>query len=67
MPPLQEPILSFLHTFSLKIAHVRGQPLPQMGPRPPENPGSGPACGTVAPSIGVCGKVAGCKDVLLIC
>ena len=42
-PPLQDPILSFLHTFSLKSAHVGGQNPPKMGPCPPmENPGSGP-------------------------
>ena len=35
MPPLQDQILSFLHTFSLKSAHVRGQNLPKMGPCPP--------------------------------
>ena len=41
--PLQDPILSFLHTFSLKSAHVGGQNPPKMGPHPPmENPGSGP-------------------------
>ena len=41
--PLQDPILLFLHTFSLKSAHVGGQNPPKMGPRPPtENPGSGP-------------------------
>ena len=33
--PLQDPILSFLHTFSLKSAHVGGQNPPKMGPRPP--------------------------------
>ena len=42
-PPLQDPILSFSHTFSLKSAHVGSQKPPKMGPRPPtENPGSGP-------------------------
>ena len=40
--PLQDPILSFSHTFSLKSAHVRGQP-PQWGHAPlREIPGSGP-------------------------
>ena len=44
--PLQDPILSFLHTFSLKSTHIGGQTLPKMGPRPPtENPGSDPAHG----------------------
>ena len=33
--PLQDPILSFSHTFSLKSAHVGGQNHPKMGPRPP--------------------------------
>ena len=33
--PLQDPILSFLHTFSLKSAHVGGQNPPKMSPRPP--------------------------------
>ena len=42
-PPLQDPILSFSHTFSLKSAHVGGQNPAKMGPRPPtENPGSSP-------------------------
>ena len=41
--PLQDPILLFSHTFSLKSAHVGGQNPPKMGPCPPmENPGSGP-------------------------
>ena len=41
--PIQDPILSFSHTFSLKSAQVGGQNPPKMGPRPPtENPGSGP-------------------------
>ena len=35
MPPLQKPILSFSHTFSLKSAHVGGQNPPKMGPHPP--------------------------------
>ena len=34
-PPLQDPILSFSHTFSLKSAHIGGQNPPKMGPRPP--------------------------------
>ena len=43
-PPLQDSILSFSHTFSLKSAHVGGQNPPQNGSTPPptENPGSGP-------------------------
>ena len=42
--PLQDPILLFSHTFSLKSAHVGGQNPPQNGSTPPltENPGSGP-------------------------
>ena len=35
MPPLQDPILLFLHTFSLKSAYVIGQNPPKMGPHPP--------------------------------
>ena len=43
-PPLQDPILSFSHTFSLKSAHVGGQNPPKWVHAPPtENPGSGPA------------------------
>ena len=33
--PLQDPILSFSHTFSLKSAHIGGQNPPKMGPCPP--------------------------------
>ena len=49
-PPLQDPILSFSHTFSLKSAHVGGQNPPKMGPRPPptENPGSGPGINIIS-------------------
>ena len=32
--PLQDPILSFSHTFSQKSAHVGGQNPPKMGPCP---------------------------------
>ena len=42
-PPIQDPILLFSHTFSLKSAHVGDQNPPKMGPRPPtENPASEP-------------------------
>ena len=43
--PLQDPILSFLHTFSLESAHLGGQthPPPKWVHTPPmKNPGSGP-------------------------
>ena len=33
--PLWDPILSFLHKFSLKSAHVRGPRPPPTGARPP--------------------------------
>ena len=41
MPPLWDPILSFLHTFSPKSAHVGGPCPPTNGCTPPTgNPGS---------------------------
>ena len=42
-PPLWDPILSFLHTFSSKSAHVRG-PRPPPPPPPMGNPGSAHWC-----------------------
>ena len=43
-PPLQDPILSFSHAFSLKSAHIGGQTPPKWVHTPPmENPVSGPA------------------------
>ena len=40
--PLQDPIFSFSHTFSLKSAHIGGQNPPKWVHTPMENPGSGP-------------------------
>ena len=46
MPPQQDPILSFLHTFLPKSAHIGGWHPPPMARHPPTgNPGSAPVPG----------------------
>ena len=47
--PLHDPVLLFLHTFSLKSAHVGGQNPPKMGPRPPLRKILDPALAYVVP------------------
>ena len=51
-PPLRHPILSFLHTFLPKSAHIRG-PHPLMGPHTPLT-GLHPPMGNPGSATGAC-------------